>query len=356
MNNSHTAAYLIGPDDLILVTGAAGFMGPRLVRRLLERGFRNLRCLVRPSADAARVQALSALSGNGAQIEFVRGNLLTPADCEADTKNVAVIYHLAAGRGEKSVPDAFLNSVVTTRNLLDATLKHNCLKRFVNVSSFVVYSNREKAHWRLLDESCPLESQPALRGEAYCFAKVKQDEIVDEYRTRFDIPCVTVRPGYVYGPGNEGITGRVGIDTFGIFLHLGGSNRIPATYVDNCAEAIALAGLTPGVDGEVFNVVDDDLPTSRQWLRLYKRRVKRFRSLFVPRFVSYLFCSAWEWYSQNSHGQLPLAFNRRRWHANWKKTTYTNAKLKTRLNWTPPVSTSEGLQRYFDACRGVRHA
>ena len=34
-----------------------------------------------------------------------------------------------------------------------------------------------------------------------------------------------------------------GIDTFGVFLHLGGSNTIPFTYVDNCAEAIALAGL-----------------------------------------------------------------------------------------------------------------
>ena len=58
---------------------------------------------------------------------------------------------------------------------------------------------------------------------------------------------------------------------FGIFLHLGGSNPIPFTYVDNCADAIVLAGLTPGVDGEVFNVVDDNLPTSRQFLRLYKQ-------------------------------------------------------------------------------------
>jgi len=58
-----------------------------------------------------------------------------------------------------------------------------------------------------------------------------------------------------------------------------GQNTIPLTYVDNCAEAIALAGLRRGVDGDVFNIVDDDLPTSRQFLRLYKKHVKHFASL-----------------------------------------------------------------------------
>ena len=52
-----------------------------------------------------------------------------------------------------------------------------------------------------------------------------------------------VRPGYVYGQGKSAITGRVGIGSFGIFLHLGGGNRIPLTYVENCADAIVLAGL-----------------------------------------------------------------------------------------------------------------
>ena len=157
-----------------------------------------------------------------------------------------VTFHLAAGRGAKSFADAFMNSVVTTRNLLEASVRHNCLKRFVNISSFAVYSNTNKPRRRVLDESCPIEMRPELRGDAYCFAKVKQDEIVAEYGKRFGMPYVIVRPGHVYGAGNEAITGRVGIDAFGIFLHLGGSNTLPLTYVDNCVEAIALAGLTAG--------------------------------------------------------------------------------------------------------------
>jgi nucleoside-diphosphate-sugar epimerase len=289
--------------------------------------------------------------GGGVKIDLMRGNLLSRDDCDRATRDVAVIYHLAAGTGEKSFADAFMNSVITTRNLLDASLRDGCLKRFVNVSSFAVYTNRHKPRRKLLDESCPVEEHAELRGEAYCYAKLKQDELVTEYGRQHGISYVLVRPGAVYGPGTTGITGRVGSGAFGLYLHLGGSNIIPFTYVDNCADAIVLAGITRGIDGEVLNVVDDDLPTSRHFLRLYKRHVGSFRSIPVPRVASYILCLVWERYSSWSRGQLPPVFNRRAWHAYWKGSQYTNAKLKRLLGWTPRVATAEGLRRYFESCR-----
>ncbi len=356
-HNGESNGFIVGSDDLILITGAAGFIGSRVVENLLDRGFRNLRCFARPSGDPAKVETLTGHHRDGARVEVVTGNLLSREDCARATKDSAVIFHLAAGRGEKSFPGAFMNSVVTTRNLLDASLQDRCLRRFVNISSFTVYSNRRKPLWRQLDESCPVEEHPERRGEAYCFAKVKQDEIVAEYGKMLGVPYVIVRPGYVLGPGNPAITDRVGIDTFGFFLHLGGSNTIPFTYVDNCADAIVLAGLKPGIDGEVFNVVDDDLPSSRRFLRMYKKRVKSFRSLYVPHPVSYALCFLWEHYSVWSEGQLPPAFSLSRWHAYLKKTRYTNEKMKTLLGWTPRVPMTEALRRYFEACRsGQDHA
>jgi len=343
--------FLIGPDDRILVTGAAGFIGCRVVANLLERGFRNLVCFARPSGDLASLQSIIGKKPAGTRVDVVQGNLISREDCAAATKDVGVILHLAAGAGEKSFPDAFLNTVVATRNLLDASLQDARLRRFVLVSSFAVYSNRQKPHGRLLDESCALEPHPERSGEAYCFAKVKQEHLVTEYGKTRGVPYVIVRPGSVYGPGKNGITGRVGMGTFGIFLHLGGSNAIPFTYVDNCAEAIVLAGLVPGVEGEAFNVVDDDLPSSRRFLRLYKKNVRRFRSIYLPHAASYALCYVWEKYSEWSKGQLPPAFNRRKWHANWKKTHYSNEKLKARLGWTPKVSTAEGFRRLFESGR-----
>jgi nucleoside-diphosphate-sugar epimerase len=303
------------------------------------------------------MKALVRPGRGGSSVEVFNGNLLSREDCVGATKDAAIIFHLAAGRDGKSFPDAFMNSVVTTRNLLEASLQHKCLRRFVNVSSFVVYANKQKPRRGLLDESCPVKTCGEFDGDAYCFAKVKQDETVAEYGKRFGIPYVIVRPGYVYGPGKEAIPGRVGIGTFGVFLHLGGSNPTALTYVDNCAEAIALAGLKKGVNGEVFNVVDDDLPSSRQFLRLYKHNVRNFKSLYVPHALSYALCYLWEKYSNWSEGQLPPAFNRSKWYTYWKRTLYSNEKLKTRVGWTPKVSVTEGLRRYFEACRNeVRHA
>jgi len=341
---------IIDSSDPVLVTGAAGFVGTRVVEELLARGFRNVRCFVRPASDTGKLEAIIGRCGGEGRVQVIKGNLLSREDCIAATRDVAVVYHLAAGRGEKAFADAFMNSVVTTRNLLEACVHHRCLKRFVSISSFSVYSNQGVTRRRLLSESCPIEKHPELRGDAYSYAKVKQDEIVTEYGKKFGIPFVIVRPGFVYGPGNEGITGRVGVGTFGIFLHLGGGNPIPFTYVDNCAEAVVLAGIKPGVDGEVFNVVDDDLPSSRRFLRLYKRKVRRFRSIYIPHGISYLLCYLWEKYSDWSGGQLPPLFNRKTWHAYWKKTRYTNEKLKTRLGWTPKVPSTEALNRHFESC------
>jgi nucleoside-diphosphate-sugar epimerase len=347
--------YIVGPQDRILITGATGFIGPRVVDGFLARGFGNLRCFARPSGKAARIEAIAARRRGEAHVEVFNGNLLSQEDCDAAVRDVAVIIHLASGRGEKSFPDAYMNSVVTTRNLLKAAVHHTSLRRFVNISSFAVYSNRHKPHGRLLDESCPVEASPEVRGEAYCYSKVRQDELVMEYGGKFGIPYVIVRPGYVLGPDKDAISGRVGVDSFGPFLHLGGSNTIPFTYVENCADAIVLAGLQRGVDGEVFNIVDDDLPSSRHFLRLYKQNVRRFKSFYVPHAVSYLFCCAWQKYAAWSQDQLPPVFNQSRWHSNWKSTNYSNEKAKTLLRWTPKVPMAGGLERYFEGCRAKQH-
>jgi nucleoside-diphosphate-sugar epimerase len=345
---------IVDKDDTILVTGAGGFIGTRVVDALLRRGFRRLRCLVRPSTNVARLDAI--ISQHAAVgVEIVRGNLLSRDDCRRVAEQAAVVCHLAAGRGEKSYADACLNSVVSTRNLLDAVVAAGACKRFVNVSSMSVYSNHGIRRHGVLDETCETDPAPEQRYEAYCYAKVKQDELVLEYSGRTKLPVVIVRPGVVYGPGNRGIHGRVGIGTFGLFLHVGGKNEIPLSYVDNCADAVALASLVPGIEGEIFNVVDDDLPSAREFLRFYKRHVRSFRSLNVPYRVFYMFCYLWERYAAWSANQLPPVFNRRTCDTFWKGNRYPNTKLKERLGWRPRVSTHEGLMRYSlaEAARGA---
>lgn len=330
----------------VLVTGAAGFVGSSVVATLLRLGFRRVRCGVRRSSnlDLLKKAIPTELSD---RCEIVEANLLSRKECQKLTRDIELVYHLVAGRG-KSFPSCFQGSVVTTRNLLDSLLENGKPKRFVNVSSFGVYSRFQSKRNSVWDESCPLEENLPERHDAYVFGKLKQDELVRRYHDRLGVPVTIVRPGIVFGPGKRFIPGFVGIDTFGIFMHLGGRSRLPLTYVDNCAEAIVLAGLTKGVDGEVFNIVDDELPTSRGFLRAYKQQVRKFRSIPIPYFATYALCALWEWYAKRSKGQLPPVFNRRECAFAWRGYKYSNRKLKERLGWNCRVSMQEALHRYFE--------
>jgi nucleoside-diphosphate-sugar epimerase len=337
--------YIASLDNRILVTGSNGFIGTKVIEMLLEYGFSNIRCLVRSSSRLGRLEQALGSFDSGRNVEIVTGDLLSREDCRKATQDVSVIIHLAAGM-EKSFAGAFMNSALATRNLLDAFLEVGKPKRFVNVSSFAVYSNLSLKHNSLLDETCPLETAPQERFDAYGFGKLKQEEIVREYAKQYRLPCVTLRPGYVFGAGKQELNGRVGIKIFGPFIQVNASNLLPLTYVDNCAEAIVLAGLTPGIDGEVFNIVDDDLLTARQFLKRYKV-ARRFRSVRVPYWFAYSACYAWEKYSNWSKGQLPPAFNRRRCAANWKSQLYSNEKLKTRLSWKPRVPMEQAMETFL---------
>jgi nucleoside-diphosphate-sugar epimerase len=336
--------WIINKSDFVLITGANGFIGSKVFEILLEYGLTRLRCLVRSSRNLSKLKRIA--NSSKAKVEFFQGNLLSRDTCQIAAKGVSIIYHLAAGV-EKSFPGCFLNSVVATRNLLDAVIKEQTLKRFVNISSIAVYSNEKIRRGGLMDESCEVDTKFVERCEPYTYGKAKQDELVLEYAKKQNLPYVIVRPSVVFGPGKAKITDRIGTDTFGVFLHLGLNNIIPLTYLDNCAEAIVLAGLRKGIEGHVFNIFDDDLPTSREFLRLYKREVRSFFSIPVP-YWAWLFLNIfWEKYSKWSEGQLPPVFNRKACAVYWKGNTYSNKKAKRLLGWHPKVHMGAALERFF---------
>ena len=337
--------FIGSPKDCILVTGSNGFIGSKVVEKLLECGFTTVRCLVRPSSKLDRLKKLLGEVHASQNVEFVIGDLLSQDDCRKATAGVSIIYHLAAGM-EKSFAGAFMNSALGTRNLIDAFLERGEPKRFVNVSSFAVYSNLSLKRGALLDETCPLEDAPQERFDAYGFGKLKQEQIVREYGNQHNLPYVILRPGYVFGPGKRELNGRVAISTFGVLIQVGGSHLLPLTFVDNCAEAIVLAGLTPGIDGEVFNVVDDELLSGRQFLKLYKAKLER-SSVRIPYVAAYGLCFLWEKYAKWSNGQLPAVFNRRRCAAEWKGNRYSNQRLHQRLDWKPRVPMKEAMEAFL---------
>jgi nucleoside-diphosphate-sugar epimerase len=163
---------------------------------------------------------------------------------------------------------------------------------------------------------------------------------------------VVLRPGVIYGCGGTAISARVGFEIFGRFLHLGGRNVLPLTHVDNCADAVVLAGQSEAAVGQTFNVVDDDLVTAAQYLKRYRREVRRLKVLRIPYPILRVLSRMVEGYHRWSKGQLPAVFTPYRTATSWKGTRFSNARLRA-LGWKPIVSTDEGLRTTFAHFRAL---
>jgi nucleoside-diphosphate-sugar epimerase len=331
----------------VLVTGANGFLGVAVVERLLARGKTGIRCLVRPGSNRRRLDAMLARRP-GADVDIVGGGLSSPEAAAKLIEGAPLILHLAAS---VSGPPAemFLGTVVASKHLLEAIAASTHKPRVVVISSFGVYGVAESPRGYLLDESTALEAHPERR-DAYSHAKLRQEELFFESRARHMLAFCVLRPGVIYGPGGGAFSGRVGVALPGVFLFLGRDNLLPLSYVDNCAEAICVAADRARFDGDVYNVLDEDLITCDEYLRRYRSEVSSIRVVRVPYFATMLLSRAVEWYHRYSRGQLPPIFTPYKTRTMWKGNRFSNAKLRA-LGFTPIVSTEDGLRRTFEYLR-----
>jgi len=331
----------------ILITGAGGFLGKAIVERLLAHGQTDLRCMLRDLSKRRGLEEIAARYPD-AKLEYLSVNLRNPAEIGSAVSGCEMVIHAAAAL-KGSPAEMFMDSVVASRNLLEAIVNEVRPIRVVLVSSFGAMGVAELRRGALVDENTPLERHPEKR-DVYSHSKLRQEQLFWEYRDKYGFELVILRPGVIYGPGGGHFSNRVGLSLFGRFLHLGGNNLLPLTYVDNCAEAIVVAALHQGADRQVYNVVDDDLVTSKQYLALYKQRVKSVRSIPVPYFALMWGSRMVERYSERSRGQLPAIFTPYKTSAMWGGNQFSNVKLKS-IGWRPLISTRDGLERAFAAFR-----
>jgi nucleoside-diphosphate-sugar epimerase len=132
---------------------------------------------------------------------------------------------------------------------------------------------------------------------------------------------------------------------------MGGGQQLPYTFVDNCAEAVALAGLASCDAGDAFNVIDDGLPTARELLKRYRREVGRLRGVTIPSAAIRPLSGLCQRYHERSGGLLPAVLTPYKSAAMWKPLHYSNAKVKAVLGWKPRVSFDDGLRRTFEGLR-----
>ena len=334
-------------SSIVLVTGANGFLGRCVVRRLVEIG-RHVRALVRPGTSDEFFRSLEAAMPEGA-VSVCPAGFLDPASLAAALDGVGVVLHLAASTSGPAAAQV-ANTVVGSERLFEASREAR-VARFVLVSSFGVVDAPHLARGAVLDERVPLEPHPERR-DPYSFAKHRQEQLAWRYHRDRGLPLVVLRPGVIFGPDRSILGNRIGLKLPGLFLHLGLGNVIPLTYVDNCADAVVQAAFAPDVVGEAFCIVDDDLPTSRQLLRRYRREVAALRFVPVPFRLLRLLARFNAWYSDRTQGHLPAVLTPYKVDAIWKGHRYSNEKAKRLLGWSPRVPMREALDRTLAAQPG----
>jgi nucleoside-diphosphate-sugar epimerase len=123
---------------------------------------------------------------------------------------------------------------------------------------------------------------------------------------------------------------------------------VPLCFVDNCAGAIASAVDAPDIDGMSFNVVDDELPTADEVVRLHRASRPAIKRIRVPTWAIGLFAHACWRYSNWSDGLWPPVITPYKAAALWKPLRFSNELAKDRLQWRPLVGFTESVQRTED--------
>jgi nucleoside-diphosphate-sugar epimerase len=330
----------------VFVTGGAGFIGRAAVGDLLARGA-TVRCLVRSPGGASSIVDHATAVGlpSPGRLEIVLGSLGDGAVDRRWLSGCDVILHAAGAlRGAASV--LVRENVVATRRLLEGAM--DCgVGRVVLVSSISVYAHPITAG-ATVDETCPVDPQPERRS-AYVYSKVAQEAACRDA----GVPLVVIRAGMVYGPGRAGLHDRLG-PRLGRYLALIGPNRcIPATFVANCASALAAAVLTPGIDGATFNIVDDELPTARQLVRAYRESGGDVRVLPAPRHAIALLSRIYERCYSRAGGNLPAAFLPHVVDPLYAPVRVSNAAAHERLHWRPHVDLRSALRATVAGAAGL---
>lgn len=240
----------------VLVTGASGFIGRRVVARLAAAG-RPVRAFLLPHEDAQALPELARAPG----LELARGDVTDAASVAAAVRGAARVVHLAAVVGDWGPAALFERvNVGGTRHVVDAAAAAGC-ERLLMVSSIVVYGRR------LAEGGCDEDAPREAGVGPYGRTKRLSEELALDAHGFGRVPVTVVRPGNVWGPGSGlWVDEIVKLARAGRLMLLGdGRGDASLAYVDNVVDVIVRALDAPAAAGRIYNATDDGGVTWRDY-------------------------------------------------------------------------------------------
>ena len=318
------------PPADVLVTGAGGFLGGRLLRRLIQEGAKVRAGVRRMPKDP--------LPG----VDYVAGDLGDPEYVDILVAGVGAVFHVGAAM-KGSAADFQRGTVAGTRNVIDACLKHR-VERVLYVSSLSVLEHAGRRTGKVT-EAWPLEPHAKLRG-AYTQTKLEAERMVMAAAKEQGLPAFVIRPGVIFGPGVEPSSPAGSFAMFGRWIVVGnGSLPLPLVYVDDVVDALLLGLSRPGVEGVLVNLVDPVGVTQREFIRIAQAAKPKIKAWYVPKPVLMVAAVGIEALGRLLKRSVPLS--RYRIRSIRPLSNFDQTAAQEQLGWTPHVGVAEGLRRTF---------
>jgi nucleoside-diphosphate-sugar epimerase len=318
------------------VTGGSGFIGGRLIRRLVRDGW-SVRALARSDSAEQRVAELGA--------EPARGELGDADSIAAGAEGCELAFHLAAHLGDSGPWEEFeRGNVDGTRNALDGCARAG-VRRFTHCGTEAALMAGKPLI--RVDETAPLRpDSPA----PYPATKAKAERAVrDANRVGFE--TVVLRPRFVWGAGDTTLLPEmVKMVEAGRFAWIGGGRHLTATtHVENVAEGLMLAA-TKGAPGEPYFVTDGEPVVFRDFVsELLRTQEVDPPTRSLPQWVASAISGGGElaWNVLPLRGGPPLP--RFTYWVTTQECTIDDSKARRELGYAPVVSRQEGLAELRNA-------
>jgi nucleoside-diphosphate-sugar epimerase len=246
---------------------------------------------------------------------------------------IDAVIHLAASL-TGSAEEQYRSTVVATRHLLDA-MKRAGISRLVGISSIAVLDYAHIPAMAVIDENARI-SDGSGTG-TYTEMKLEQEKLFAAFAGEHGTRCAILRPGLVYD-SERLISARAGIIKGPLSLVAFHGGHAPTVEVTGLAKAILSACERDVPDGEIIHLVDDNLPSQREYLEGLRRRgTLPAWGIPVPwRLLAAMAGSLRVLFRlAGQEARLPEAFRRQGFAARFKPFRYSNEKAKRLLEWVP---------------------
>lgn len=310
----------------VLVTGAAGFIGRKLVEQLMAEGAK---------VTAVDLPGVSFPEWRG--VDCVNSDLSDAAELKKLCSQKDLIFHLAFPVSDWEKEEKFQDALKHSEEICRLAAVSGT--RLVITTSVVVYADR-------IGKGPITEETPYGKANGYYMEyKQKQERIALQYAHEHKADVRIVRPANVYGAGSKPWVVEVArVLAKGVpGLIDGGKGRAGLVLVDNLVEVLLLTALSDKARGEIFLAVDDNTVTWHDYFSAIADFIKANAPKSIPRFLAEIAATGGEltWKTLGLSGRPPLT--KQALVLVGADNDFRNDKIKNVLGFKPVKTHEQGL-------------